>query len=167
MGILSCRLSGLHDTRFTVDKPAMPITRKTQAPIKVYCLPEERAGIENMARRSGRSVSTYLRLVGQGYRVASIVDYEYVQELAKVNGDLGRLGGLLKLWLTDDARLSPYGTATMSKTIVGVLEEIRANQAAIRQVMACIVTPLAAKDLAATSRRETLAAKESELETQR
>jgi len=30
-----------------------------------------------------------------------------------------------------------------SKTIVGVLEEIRANQAAIRQVMACIVTPLA------------------------
>ncbi len=148
-----------------MDKPAMSITRKTQAPIKVYCLPNERAEIEAMARNSGHSVSTYLRLVGQGYRVASIVDFEHVQKLAKVNGDLGRLGGLLKLWLADDVKLSLHGMATTSKTIVGVLEEIRANQAVIRQVMACIVTPLAAKNSAAASRREILAAKESELET--
>lgn len=148
-----------------MDKATMPITRKTQAPIKVYCLPEERAEIETMARKSGHSVSTYLRLVGQGYRVASIVDYEHVQELAKINGDLGRLGGLLKLWLVDDAKLSLHGMATTSKTIVRVLEEIRANQAAIRQVMACIVTPLAAKNSAAASRLEILAAKGSELET--
>ncbi len=27
-------------------------------------------------------------------------DIEQVQELSQVNGDLGRLGGLLKLWLS-------------------------------------------------------------------
>lgn len=142
-----------------MSKQTMSITRKTQAPIKVYCLPDERAVIEAMARNSGHSVSTYLRLVGQGYRLTSIVDYQQVQELAKVNGDLGRLGGLLKLWLTDDTKLSPYCMTTMSKTIVSVLDEIRANQMSIRKVMSKIVAPLTAKNLAAKESEKILAAK--------
>lgn len=149
MGILPCGASGMRREGYAMDRQSSPATRKTQPPIKVYCLPEERAEIETMARHSGHSVSTYLRLVGQGYRVTSIVDYRHVQELAKINGDLGRLGGLLKLWLTNDAKLSPYDMTAMSKTIVGVLDEIRANQATIRTVMTAIVTPLAAKNLAA------------------
>ena len=123
-----------------------PATRKDNAPIKVYCLAEERAEIEAMARQTGYSASSYLRLVGQGYRATSILDFEHVQELAKVNGDLGRLGGLLKLWLTDDAKLSIYGTTHMSRIIVAVLDDIRANQATIREVMAKVVTPLAGKN---------------------
>ncbi|WP_420839030.1 conjugal transfer transcriptional regulator TraJ [Alcaligenes ammonioxydans] len=149
-----------------MDKAPQPITRKTQAPIKVYCLPDERAEIEAMARSSGHSVSTYLRLVGQGYRVTSIVDYRHVQELAKVNGDLGRLGGLLKLWLTDDAKLVPYGMTAISRTIAGVLDEIRANQSVIREVMVRIVNPSAAKNLATKNLDEILAAKNSESESQ-
>lgn len=120
-------------------------TRKGCPPIYVYCLPGEKAQIEAIAKATGHSASSYLRAIGQGYPVHSILDYERVQELAKVNGDLGRLGGLLKLWLTDDAKLAAFGMAQMSKTIVGVLEEIRTNQAAIREVMAQVVTPLAAK----------------------
>lgn len=149
MGILPCGASGIRREGDAMDRLSSPATRKTQPPIKVYCLPEERAEIETMARNSGHSVSTYLRLVGQGYRVTSIVDYQHVLELAKINGDLGRLGGLLKLWLTDDAKLASYDITTMSKAIVGVLDEIRANQATIRTVMTAIVTPLAAKNLAA------------------
>ncbi len=122
------------------------MTRKANAPIKVYCLTEERAEIEAMARQTGHSTSSYLRLVGQGYSAPSILDYERVQELAKVNGDLGRLGGLLKLWLTDDAKLAVYGASNMSRIIVAVLDDIRANQATIREVMAKVVTPLAAKN---------------------
>lgn len=120
-------------------------TRKGCPPIYVYCLPQEKAQIEAIAKATGHSASSYLRAVGQGYPVHSILDFERVQELAKVNGDLGRLGGLLKLWLTDDVKLAAFGMAQMSKTIVGVLEEIRTNQAAIREVMARVVTPLAAK----------------------
>lgn len=131
------------------------ITRKASAPLKVYCLPGERAEIESMAQASGHSVSTYLRLVGQGYRVTSILDFEHVQSLAKVNGDLGRLGGLLKLWLSDETKLTAYDMVRSSRTIVAVLDEVRANQAKIREVMTLIVTPLPAKILAA----KTLAAK--------
>jgi hypothetical protein len=108
-------------------------------------------GKYSLAALSADIVAQYrdMRLVRQGYRVTSIFDYLQVQELAKINGDLGRLGGLLKLWLTDDAKLFPYDMTAMSKAIVGVLDEIRANQSTIRSVMTAIVTPLAAKNLAA------------------
>jgi hypothetical protein len=90
--------------------------RKTQAgarrnspPIKVYCLPDERSLIEENARAAGLSTGAFLRAIGQGYRVSGIVDNERVAELTQINGDLGRLGGLLKMWLTDDARMKPFG----------------------------------------------------------
>ncbi len=56
----------------------------------------------------------------QGYEAKSIVDYERVGELARISGDLGRLGGLLKWWLTDDER-----TANFSRdTILRLLEKL-------------------------------------------
>lgn len=79
-------------------------TRKGSPPIKVYCLPDERRAIEEKAAAAGMSLSAYLLAVGQGYKITGVVDYEHVRELARINGDLGRLGGLLKLWLTDDPR---------------------------------------------------------------
>jgi hypothetical protein len=35
--------------------------------------------------------------------IRSILDYDAVRELAKINSDQGRLGGLLKLWLSERA----------------------------------------------------------------
>ena len=49
-------------------------------------------------------------------------------ELVRVNGDLGRLGGLLKLWLTDDAKLEEMAPERMPVIIRGVLSKIEANQ---------------------------------------
>lgn len=126
-----------------------PPTRKGCTPIYVYCLPNEKVKIEELAKSSGHSSSSYLRLVGQGYVLRSVVDFERVQELARINGDLGRLGGLLKLWLTDDAKLAAYDLMSMSKIILGVLNEIRDNQSAIRAVMKLVVTPTSNKNLAA------------------
>lgn len=100
------------------------ITRKNSPPIKVYCLPEERAEIEANARRAGVSVAHYLREVGQGYQV---------------NGDLGRLGGLLKLWLTDDPRTSRFGEAT----ILALLGRIEATQDEMSRLMKSVVQPRA------------------------
>ena len=88
------------------------VTRKGSTPIKVYCLPEERAAIEANAQAAGMSTSAYLLAVGQGYRVQGVTDFENVRELVRVNGDLGRLGGLLKLWLTDDARTARFAKPT-------------------------------------------------------
>ena len=96
------------------------VTRKSSPPIKVYGLPEERD-------------------VGQGYQVKGVMDYEYVRELVRVNGDLGRLGGLLKLWLTDDPRTARFGDAT----ILALLNRIEATQDEMSRLMKSVVQPRA------------------------
>ncbi|WP_041523379.1 conjugal transfer transcriptional regulator TraJ [Gilvimarinus agarilyticus] len=113
------------------------ITRKSSTPIKVYCLPEEKEQIEAQAKRAGMSAARYLREVGQGYHISGVVDYEQVRELARINGDLGRLGGLLKLWLTDDVRTAQFGQST----ILAVLGRIEATQEEMGKVMTKIVMP--------------------------
>ncbi|RQZ54321.1 conjugal transfer protein TraJ [Burkholderia cepacia] len=112
-------------------------TRKGTTPIKVYCLPDERAEIETLAAASGNSASTYLRLVGLGYRVEAIVDAEQVRELVRVNGDLGRLGGLLKLWLTNDARVEGFTPAT----IQALLSRIEATRDEMSRIMESVMWP--------------------------
>ncbi|HDR9248626.1 MULTISPECIES: conjugal transfer transcriptional regulator TraJ [Burkholderiaceae] len=112
-------------------------TRKGTTPIKVYCLPDERAEIETLAAASGNSASTYLRLVGLGYRVEGIVDAEQVRELVRVNGDLGRLGGLLKLWLTNDARVAGFTPAT----IHALLSRIEATRDEMSHIMESVMRP--------------------------
>src|SRR5690606_14290668 len=114
-------------------------TRKSTPPIKVYCLPEERELIEVNARAAGMSLSSFLMTVGQGYKITGIVDYEQVRELARINGDLGRLGGLLKLWLTDDVRTAQFSDAT----IRALLNRIEATQNEMGRVMKSIVQPRA------------------------
>lgn len=117
---------------------ALP-TRKEKSPLKVYCRPDERERIEANARDAGMSVARFLREVGQGYRVRGIVDFEQIRELARINGDLGRLGGLLKLWLTDDVRTARFGEATVR----ALLERIETTQDQMAGVMRAIVRPKA------------------------
>lgn len=115
------------------------ITRKSSPPIKVYCLPDEKTVIERQAKQAGMSVARYLREVGLGYQLNSIVDYEQVRELARINGDLGRLGGLLKLWLSNDKRTADFG----KDTILAVLDRILDTQDEMGKVMLSIVMPRA------------------------
>jgi len=67
------------------------------------------------------------------------VDHKQVEELARINGDLGRLGGLLKLWLTNDARTAQFGEST----IRAVLSRIEATQDRMIGVMHDVVRPRA------------------------
>lgn len=121
------------------DPVAGKATRKGSPPIKVYCLPEERTAIEESARAAGMSTARYLREVGQGYRVGGVLDYHAVRELVRVNGDLGRLGGLLKLWLTDDVRTATFGEATVR----GLLDRIDATRDEMSRLMHRVVQPRA------------------------
>ena len=70
-------------------------------PFKVWVTPGERAQIERLAAATGLSASTYLRTLGLTHEPKSLLDAERVGELLKACGDLGRLGGLLKLWLSE------------------------------------------------------------------
>lgn len=79
-------------------------SRRESTPIVVRVTPDEKQKIDALARQTGLSTSAYLRELGLGHVPKSIVDYQHMLELSKLGGDLGRLGGLLKLWLTDDVR---------------------------------------------------------------
>jgi hypothetical protein len=72
-----------------------------KSPFKVWVTPEEKARIERLAAASGLSASTYLRTLGLGHEPKSLLDAACVGDLLKACGDLGRLGGLLKLWLSE------------------------------------------------------------------
>ncbi|WP_036254296.1 conjugal transfer transcriptional regulator TraJ [Methylobacter sp. BBA5.1] len=113
--------------------------RKRGHHLRVPVFPEEKTEIERQAQQAGMSVARFLREVGQGYQIRGIVDYEQVRELARINGDLGRLGGLLKLWLTNDRRTVQFGEAT----IRALLSRIESTQDEMGQVMKSVVRPRA------------------------
>lgn len=109
-------------------------TRKGSPHIKVYVLPEEKEVIEERARATRNSAGGYLRAVGLGYEVQSLIDAEQVALLAKVNADQGRLGGLLKMWLASDERFAGYDEQRMRATIQAVLERIALLQDELLQI---------------------------------
>ena len=76
-------------------------TRDRRCPLRVVVSASERSRIEERAQAAGLSVSAYLRTAGLCHPIRSAFDHEAVVELARVNGDQGRLGGLLKLWLVE------------------------------------------------------------------
>ena len=103
--------------------------------LRVPVFPEEEEAIAQNARQAGMSVATYLRSVGHGYPIKSVVDHEKVEDLLRVNADLGRLGGLLKLWLTDDSRTRHFGPKEI-RLLLGRIEETRSQiDTAVRNVV--------------------------------
>ena len=69
----------------------------------------EKAAIEGCAAQVNLSVAAWLRSVGQGITPRSTCDMAAIDDLLRINADLGRLGGLLKLWLTDEPRALRFG----------------------------------------------------------
>ena len=116
-------------------------TRKGSPTIYVWVTPQEKYEIEVLAQTTGRSTSAYLRNIGLGYPVKSILDNKRVEELSRINGDMGRFGGLLKMWLTNDPRLLLKNPADEMKLILGVLQKIGQLQAEMGNVMRHVVLP--------------------------
>lgn len=77
------------------------MTRSRDKPIKVFVTEDERAEIIGKAISANLSLSAYLRTAGLNHPIRSILDVQAVIELAKVNGDLGRVAAMLKIWLEE------------------------------------------------------------------
>ncbi len=92
--------------------------------LRVWVTPEEKAVIDQHAESTCMSCSAYLRQLGLGYIPASKLDTKAVLHLAKVNGDMGRLGGLLKMMLTNQERHTPESEAALER----LLDEIEQTQ---------------------------------------
>lgn len=96
---------------------------------------EEAGAIAEQARGVGMSVGAYLRAVGAGYQPRAVVDRDQVHEMLRINGDLGRLGGLLKLFLTDDSKLNRFDRGQVRQAILAALRCIEVNQLELRDVI--------------------------------
>ena len=64
--------------------------------------------ITKNSKQCDLGLSTYLRELGLGYVPKSNVDAQALTQLASLHGDVGRIGGLLKMWLADKSK-SRYG----------------------------------------------------------
>jgi len=63
---------------------------------------EEYNIISEKAKNTGLSNSKYIRNLAMNYPIKSVVDQRVLSELVKCKADLGRLGGLFKLWLESE-----------------------------------------------------------------
>lgn len=110
-------------------------TRKSGRHLRVPVLPEEEEAIKAKAKHASLSVAAYLRNVRMGYTMHGVIDAELVRQLAKINGDQGRLGGLLKLWLTNSEKLGSEDPDHMRRLIYGVLDKIVTMQGAVLKLV--------------------------------
>lgn len=93
-------------------------------PLRVVVSQSERREIEDRAAAASLSVSAYLRAAGMGATFRSAASsHEQVAALAKVNADQGRLGGLLKLWLSE--RPGQGATVRDVRTLLDRLGEVQ------------------------------------------
>ena len=129
-------------------KNNVPKNRKDYPPIKVYCFPDEKQTIDQQATSTGLSKSAYLLRVGMGYPIRSIVDHHQVEELVKINGDLGRLGGLLKLWLSKEKSVAGIEARTVRET----LKKIDTAQDQMLALMQRVIRPQADPMTSSTTR---------------
>ena len=108
--------------------------RRRGKPIEVWVTDEEKAVITNKAKEAGMSRSGYLRAIGMNTPIRSVVDLIAVGDLAKVSGDLGRVAGLLKLWLAEKR-----GEGANAIDVESVMMEFRRLQVAVGMKMGAIV----------------------------
>ena len=112
------------------DKPTPRGTRPRGKRIEVWLTPEEQAEIADRAAATGLSLSGYLRAAGLNHPVRSVLDLRAVAELGKVNGDLGRVAGLLKLWLAEKR-----GQGARPSDVEGMMNSFRELQTELHAIM--------------------------------
>lgn len=115
-------------------EPPKTKARRRGKPIEVWVNDEEKAQITARAEQSGLSRSGYLRAVGLNYPIRSVVDLAAVADLAKVNGDLGRVAGLLKSWLVEKR-----GQGARALDVDAMMVEFRELQGEVRAIMSKVV----------------------------
>lgn len=91
---------------------------------------EEAREIASRAKIAGLTFSDYLRSAALHNRIKSTCDLEAVADLGCVNGDLGRVAGLLKLWLSERR-----GQGARPVDVEAMMNDFRALQASLSIIM--------------------------------
>ena len=99
-------------------------SRKKTINRQVRMTPEEFEVLSAKAATYGVKLPQYLRDCGMERPLRSLAEQRVFSVLSQLNADQGRLGGLLKLWLTEEER-SAQG---WNRDIKELLEGIKLNQ---------------------------------------
>lgn len=105
-------------------------TRPRGTRIDVWVTEGELAELADRADQAGMSRSAYLRTAGLNHKIRSVYDLRAVSDMGKVNGDLGRIAGLLKLWLADHR-----GFGAKPAEVEKMMLDFRALQAELSAIM--------------------------------
>lgn len=109
-------------------------TRPRGQRIEVWVNNDEKAELADRAAQSGLSLSAYMKAAGLNAPIRARADLSAVADLVRVNGDLGRVAGLLKLWLAEKR-----GQGARPVDVEQMMIEFRELQAGIREKMSAIV----------------------------
>ncbi len=104
--------------------------RRKVPPIKVWVTDGEKAEIADRAAQAGLSLSAYMLAAGLNHPIRSVYDLKAVADLGRVNGDLGRVAGLLKLWLAEKR-----GQGARPIDVEKMMTEFRALQTELSAIM--------------------------------
>ena len=77
-------------------KPSLPPDQRRSRKVWVHLTESEKEAVKEAAERAGLSISEFARRAGLGREIPSMEDRKARLELMKINGDLGRMEGLLK-----------------------------------------------------------------------
>ena len=93
-----------------------------------WVTPEEKAAIAEKADAHSLSASSYLRRLGLAMPLQSTIDQRAILDLVKINADLGRFGGLIKMWLTTNADFESLSAQGLQRKLENTLSDVRLLQ---------------------------------------
>jgi len=102
-------------------------SRKRIKRVTVRLTEEEFAELEKLSSSCSQAPSTYLRIVGLNKKIKSTFDSQVIIELGKLRSELGRLGGLVKAWLSP--KQTDIGVTPESK------EYLKSNKPALKTLL--------------------------------
>jgi hypothetical protein len=101
--------------------PGQKVGPRSGKHLRVPVSEEEHASITETAAQVGLPVAVLMRRLALGFEPESIVDSRTMLELIRLRADLGRLGGVMKMWLVDQpGRRVPEGD--VRETLNSVLD---------------------------------------------
>ncbi len=108
-----------------------PPEKKRTIALRSYVTEKEYEYIIKLSEQTALSISELTRRVLLGQQVQTREEAQAFFEMCKVSADQGRLGGLLKLWLSDPVKSQGY-----SQEVRRVLHQIEANQKRLKALIA-------------------------------
>ena len=103
--------------------------------VHVRLTPDETRVVQANAGNTGLSPAGLMRTLAVGHQPISVIDSKHIIKLIRLHADLGRNGGLLKLWLSEDQSITLHHRREINQ----LRDTMLANQTEMRTVIDNII----------------------------